>query len=183
MHIRSRILATEFNCGDRPDLYAGTPPLEALRAIVFIAASDGPEFFPCHGSKACAGEIASRRLLRKGRRKIQTGEEEHVRYQRRSKQLGKRLARASRKLGLPAGVQFKKLVPQQEKNFRLDTRRRFCGDRNEGESVGAQEAAGERVSNQSKHHRGRFDKGHHSAESENMLGRDRDIVSARPSTR
>ena len=50
-------------------------------------------------------------------------------------------------------------VPQQEKeNFRFDTRRRFCGDRNEGESVGAQEAAGERVPNQGKHHRSRIDK-------------------------
>ena len=41
-----------------------------------------------------------------------------------------------------------------------------------GRPVGAQEATGERVSNQSKHHRGRFDKEYESAESENMLGRD-----------
>ena len=40
----------------------------------------------------------------------------------------------------------KKLFPQHEKeNFGLDTRRRLWGDGNEGESVGAQEAAGERV--------------------------------------
>ena len=44
-----------------------------------------------------------------------TVEEEHVRYQRCSKQLGTKLARASGKLGLRAGAQFKKLVPQQEK--------------------------------------------------------------------
>ena len=52
-----------------------------------------------------------------------------------------------------------------------------------GESVGAQEAAGERVSNQSKHRRGMLNQKHQSAESEKMLGRDRDIASARRSTR
>ena len=41
-----------------------------------------------------------------------------------------------------------------------------------GESVGAQETAVVRVSNQSEHHRGRFDKEYQSAESENMLGRE-----------
>ena len=46
----------------------------------------------------------------------------------------------------------------------------------EGESVGAQEAAGERVSNQSEHHRGRFGKEHQGVEPQNMLGRDWDIV-------
>ena len=87
-------------------------------------------------------------------------------------------------MGLRPGAQFKKPVPQQEKeNFVLDTRRRLRGDRNEGESVGAQEAAGERVSNQSEHHRGRFDKEYQGAESENMLVRDRDTVSTRSSSR
>ena len=50
---------------------------------------------------------------------------------------------ASRKLGLWAGAQFKKLVPWQEKeNFGLDKRRRLYGDRNEGELVGAQDVRG-----------------------------------------
>ena len=49
--------------------------------------------------------------------------------------------------GYELGRKFKKPVPHLEKeNFRLDTRRRFCGDRNERESVGAHEAVGERVS-------------------------------------
>ena len=39
MQIRSRICAREFKSDDRPDLYAGTPPLEALKAIVSIAAN------------------------------------------------------------------------------------------------------------------------------------------------
>ena len=42
MQIRSRLVAREFKSGDTPDLYAGTLP-EALKAIVFIAASHSPE--------------------------------------------------------------------------------------------------------------------------------------------
>ena len=51
------------------------------------------------------------------------------------------------------------------------------------ESVEAQKAAGERVSNQSEHHRCKFDKEYQSVESDNMLERDKDIVSTRTSTR
>ena len=64
----------------------------------------------------------------------------------------------------------------QKKTSGFDTRRRLCGDRTEGESVGAQEAAGERVPDQSEHHRRRFGKDYQGAESENLLVRDRDIV-------
>ena len=39
MQIRSRMCAREFKSDDRPDLYAGTPPLEALKAIISIAAN------------------------------------------------------------------------------------------------------------------------------------------------
>ena len=46
MQIRSRIVAREFKSGDRPDFYAGTPPLKALKAIICIAASHSPEFSP-----------------------------------------------------------------------------------------------------------------------------------------
>ena len=45
--------------------------------------------------------------------------------------------RASGKFGLRAGAQFKKSVSQQEEDLGFDTRRRFYGDRIEGESVGA----------------------------------------------
>ena len=155
MQLRSRVVAREFKSADRPDLYAGTPPLEALKAIISIAASHSPEFFSLtHVDVSCAyfhakaqevraGEIGSRRLLREGSRKNRIVDEEHVRYQRCSKQLGTRLARASRKLEPRAWAQCKKSV----------SRRRLHGGRIEGESVGAQEAAGERVSNQSEHHR------------------------------
>ena len=46
MQIRSRSVVREFKSGDRPDLYAGTTPLEALNAIISIAAS--PEFSLMH---------------------------------------------------------------------------------------------------------------------------------------
>ena len=39
IQIRSRICTRGFKSDDRPDLYAGTPPLEALKAIVSIAAN------------------------------------------------------------------------------------------------------------------------------------------------
>ena len=44
MQIHSRIVAREFKIGDRLDLYVGTPPLEALKTIIFIATSHRPEF-------------------------------------------------------------------------------------------------------------------------------------------
>ena len=44
MQIRSRMCAREFKIDDRPDLYAGTPPLEALKAIISIAANKQRNF-------------------------------------------------------------------------------------------------------------------------------------------
>ena len=38
VQIRSRMCAIEFKSDDRPDLYAGTPPLEALKATISIEA-------------------------------------------------------------------------------------------------------------------------------------------------
>ena len=48
MQIRSRIVSREFKSGDRPDLYAGTLALEALKATKSIAASHSPEFSLVH---------------------------------------------------------------------------------------------------------------------------------------
>ena len=59
---------------------------------------------------------------------------------------------------------------KRKKTLGLTHGGRLCGDRIEGESVGAQETVGERVSNQSEQHRGRFGKEYHGAEPENMLG-------------
>ena len=74
-----------------------------------------PCILPCQGSEACAGELTGRRLFRKRQGANRTAEGKHVRYQRCSKQLGTKLARAPRKLGLRDGAQFKKPVPQQER--------------------------------------------------------------------
>ena len=48
MQIRSRIVAREFTSGDRLDLYVGTLPFEALKAIISIAASHSPEISLMH---------------------------------------------------------------------------------------------------------------------------------------
>ena len=48
MQIRSRMCAREFKRDDRPDLYAGTPPLEALKAKISIAANNEETFSIVH---------------------------------------------------------------------------------------------------------------------------------------
>ena len=68
MQIRSRMCAREFKSDARPDLYAGTPPLEALKAIKTIAANHREMFFnhahrrvtcvlPCQGPETSADMI------------------------------------------------------------------------------------------------------------------------------
>ena len=62
MQIRSPMCAREFKSDDRPDLYAGTPPLETPKATMSIAANHKETFFnhahrrvtctfPCEGSE------------------------------------------------------------------------------------------------------------------------------------
>ena len=48
VQIRSRMCAREFKSDDRPDLYAGTPPLEALKARISIAANHKETFSIMH---------------------------------------------------------------------------------------------------------------------------------------
>ena len=48
MQIRSRVVAREFKSGDKPDLYAGTPTLEALKALISIAANQKQTFSIMH---------------------------------------------------------------------------------------------------------------------------------------
>ena len=70
MQIRSRIVARDFKSNDRPDLYARTPPLEALKSIISIAANHKETFSIMHidvshahlswkSSDAYAGTITS----------------------------------------------------------------------------------------------------------------------------
>ena len=160
VHIRSRMVSREFKSGDRPDLYAGTPP-RALKDTMSIAASHGPEFSLMHvdASRAYFHAKAQRPVLVKLPAEGCSGKDAGNIGLLKKSMHGSRdaasdrerdwLARASRKLGIRAGAQLKKSVLQQEKeNLGFDTRRRRCGGRNEGEPVGAQEATGERVSNQ-----------------------------------
>ena len=173
MQLRSRIVAREFKSADRPDLYAGTHPLEALKAIISIAASHSPEFSLMHVDVSCAYfhakaqrpvlvKLAAEDCSGKDQGKIGLLTKSMCGTRDAASNWGKRLARASRTLEPRAWAQCKKSV----------SRRRLHGGRIEGESVGAQEAAGERVSNQSEHHRGRFGKEHQGIEPQNMLGRD-----------
>ena len=46
--MRSRICAREFKSDDRPDLYAGPPPLEALKAMMSVAANHKETFSIMH---------------------------------------------------------------------------------------------------------------------------------------
>ena len=48
MQIRSPMCAREFKSDDRPDLYAGTPPLEALKATISVAANNKNTFSIMH---------------------------------------------------------------------------------------------------------------------------------------
>ena len=53
MQIRSRMCAREFKSDDRPNLHAGTPPLEALKAIISIAANHKETFSIMHIDVSC----------------------------------------------------------------------------------------------------------------------------------
>ena len=67
MQIRLRIVAREFKSGDKPDLFFGTPPLKALKAIISIAVSHSPEFslMQLHVSHAYFHAKAQRLVLLK----------------------------------------------------------------------------------------------------------------------
>ena len=162
MQIRSRIVARDFKSGNRPDLYAGTPPLEALKDFISIAAIHSPKFSLMHidVSRGYFHAKAQRSVLVKLPSEDCSGKDEGEIGLLKKSMYGTRDAASNwERAWQRARAQFNKPVPKQGKeNLGFDTRRRLCGDRNEGESVGAQEAAGERVSNQSEHHRGRFDK-------------------------
>ena len=119
MQFRSRMCAGEFKSDDRPDLYAGTPPLEALKAIISIAASHKETFSIMHIDVSRAYFHAKAQRLvpirlpveENGYRRWESwiDEEEHVRHKGRSQQLGARLARTCQGLG-----------------FNMDSARRHC---------------------------------------------------------
>ena len=62
MQIRSRMCAREFKSDDWQDLHAGTPPLEALKAIISIAANHKEAFSITHIDVSRASFHAKARL-------------------------------------------------------------------------------------------------------------------------
>ena len=98
MQIRSRIVARDFKSDDRPDLYAGTPPLEALKAIISIAANHEENLLNhadrrvtcilrCEGSETSADAIASGGQNRCPHWEDWSDEKEHVWLKGRSQKL------------------------------------------------------------------------------------------------
>ena len=91
MQIRSRIVAREFKSDDRPDMYAGTLPLEALKAIMSIAANHKETFsrrvtciLPSRGPETCADTITSAGPNGCRRWEDLSDEKEHVWHKGRS---------------------------------------------------------------------------------------------------
>ena len=87
--------ARECKSDCRPDLYAGTPPSEALKAIISIAANHKEMFsiMNIDVSRAYFHAKAQRPVLirlQNGHRRWKSGidEEEHVRNKGRGQQLG-----------------------------------------------------------------------------------------------
>ena len=58
MQTRSRMCAREFKSDDRPDLNAGTPPLEALKAVNRLQRTTKKRFQSC--TKTCHVRISTR---------------------------------------------------------------------------------------------------------------------------
>ena len=99
MQIRSRTCAREFKSDDRPDMYAGTFPLEALKSRISIAANHKETFSIMHidVSRAWFHAKAQKPVLirlpvedRMGTDAGKSGidDEEHVRNKGRGQQLG-----------------------------------------------------------------------------------------------
>ena len=69
MQIRSRLVAREFECGITQDMHAGTPPMEARKAILSVAADHEEQltimhidvsraYFPAKGAAIFSGDVA-----------------------------------------------------------------------------------------------------------------------------
>ena len=122
MQIRSRMCAREFKSDDRTDLYAGTPPLEASKArsqrttknvfnhahrcVTCVLPREGPE---TRADTATRGGQSGHR-----RWEYWIDEEEHVRNEQRSQQLGARLARHVKNWGFQLGLSSKNLFHHKE---------------------------------------------------------------------
>ena len=115
MQVRSRIVAREVKSEDRFDLYAGTPPMEALRAVISMAASHKQIFSVMHIDvlrtyfRARAQELVLVRLQWRtdsAPTLIIGLLKKYVRHTGRSKQQEACLARGHQQLGTSAGTQL-----------------------------------------------------------------------------
>ena len=174
MQIRSRFFARLFKSGDRPDLYAGTLPLEALRAIMSVAASHSPEFSRMHVdvSRAYFHAKAQRPVLARLPAEDCSGKDKGKIGFLKKSMYGTRDAASNWERdwqgqlvnwGYELGRSSRSLSHYKKKTLGLTHGDDFVVTGSKGRSVGAQVAAGKCISNQSEHHRGRFGKEHRSS--------------------
>ena len=132
MQIRSRICAREFKSDDRPDLYAGTPPLEALKAIISIAANHKETFSIMHidVSRAYFHAKAQRPVLIRLPVEDRIGTDAGKVGLMKKSMYGTRDAASNwerdwqenvKKWGFQLGLSSKNLFHQRESSFRADT--------------------------------------------------------------
>ena len=149
MQIRSRICAREFENDDRPNLYAGTPPLETLKATISIAANHKETFSIMHidVSRAYFHAKAQRPVL------LQPPVEDRVGTDARKVGLMKKNMHGTRDAvsnweqvwqehvriwGFQLGLNSKNLSsPQRKSNIGLDTRRRLRAHKADKETDGS----------------------------------------------
>ena len=129
MQIGSRLVAGEFKSGDRPDLYAGTLLLEALKARVFIAPTHkqtssimhiavSRAYVPSKAQSLVLVRLPVENTWRVDVRKRALLRKNMYGHTRRSKQLGTRLARASQKSGILVRAQLDEVVSSSRTRLR-----------------------------------------------------------------
>ena len=114
MQIRSRTVASEFKSEDRPGLYAGIPPLEALNALISIAA----RIMHIDTSRAYFHAEAQRLVL------VRLPVDDRISADAGKQGLGrsKQSGRAHPKLGILTGTQLEEsLSSRGAPSFRNDT--------------------------------------------------------------
>ena len=117
--------AREFKSGERPDLYAESHLVHRCKSqsmFLLMHVDASRAYFDAKAHKPVLVRLPAEDRSGKDEGKILTVEEEHIRQQRCSKQLGTRLTGLPRKVGLRNATQFEKPVSQQEEeNLGFDT--------------------------------------------------------------
>ena len=164
MQIRSRICAREFKSDDRPDLYAGTPPLEALKAIISIAANHKGTFSIMHidVSRAYFHAKAQRPVLIRLPAEDRMGCDKGKVGLMKKSMYGTRDAASNwerdwqenvEKCEISTGAQLEEFVPSQRTpSVRIDTWRRFRAHWAHKETDGVQRGDDKSIPHQCKDH-------------------------------